>query len=225
MSRNSNDNRPQIWSEGRQHLPLNPRTFALASVGFARDGLAGLLGRCAGSARDFGGAVFGGLWRIPEDRLGRTGRYLPSHRRVGQAVTEGAALLERTARVVRPNPEAVAPSIFHAAPLAPRPVRRLPPAAEAALRSEDPADAELVAIRALMDPAPALSLPEVPCVADTSTEPAVASPPAGAGRLALVRDAFASALGYGLLVVAVPYGAIKAGIAHLNGEDLRRLVD
>ncbi|WP_164681859.1 hypothetical protein [Fuscovulum blasticum] len=35
----------------------------------------------------------------------------------------------------------------------------------------------------------------------------------------------ATGLGYGLLVLAVPYGAVRAGLAHLNGEDLRKLVE
>lgn len=221
MRRNTADTRPKIWSEGRQHPPLDARAFALATVSFARKGLSALLGRCAGSARSLGSEVVGGAWRIPEDRLGRTGRFLPSHRRVGRAVTDGAVLLEETARILRAAtaPAAKTESIFAVAPLAPRPVQRLPRSVVAvapALHDEAPIDADLAAIRALIGPGlpPAAHAPE-------AVEPA-APPPR---RRSVLRAALAGTLGYGLLVIAVPYGAVRAGIAHLNGEDLRQLVD
>ena len=38
-------------------------------------------------------------------------------------------------------------------------------------------------------------------------------------------DKLALGLGYGLLTMAVPVGAVLALVAHLSGEDLRKLVD
>ena len=72
------DSRPRIWAEGTQNPPFQPRAFALASVIHARESLSGLLTRCAASAGGFGQLVATGRWRVPENRLGRSGRYLPS---------------------------------------------------------------------------------------------------------------------------------------------------
>ncbi len=228
------DTRPRIWADGHQHPPFEPRAFALASVLFARESLAGLLTRCAASARAFAGLVASGQWRIPEARLGRTGRFLPSVEATGRAVLGGAELLAKAARVALPQLEPEAPrplSIFDAPRPAPRdtlheapPAARVTVASPAAEAEEDP---ELRAIRLLMrdgpDPAPAAPAPARPV---TEPESAPVAPPEQPGtRRDWLSGPLATALGYGLLVVSVPVGAVLALIAHLNGEDLRKLVD
>lgn len=228
------DTRPRIWADGHQHPPFEPRAFALASVYFARESLAGLLTRCATSARAFAGLVASGHWRIPEARLGRTGRFLPSVEATGRAVLGGAELLARAARVALPQLEPEAPrplSIFDAPRSAARDTLREAPAAArvtvASPVAESEDDPDLHAIRLLMrdgpDQAPAAPTAVLPV---TETESAPFAPPEQPGtRRDWLGGPLATALGYGLLVVAVPVGAVLALIAHLNGEDLRKLVD
>ena len=132
MSKTSNSNdRPRIWSEGAQHPPFQPRAFALASMLFARDSLSGLLTRCGTSADDFGQQVATGRWTVPPQRLGRTGRYLPSTATTAATIRGAADVLRRAARVARPDDEAnrLPPSIFDARPepvALNRPQRNLP---------------------------------------------------------------------------------------------------
>jgi hypothetical protein len=204
MPKKTLDSRPRIWTEGRQHPPLEPRSFALASVRLARDGLAGLLGRCAQSAAEFAHEVTAGVWRIPEHRLGHTGRLLPSHGHLGRAVATGSALLAEAAAAVQPSPPAAResePALPH------RPEPRRPAGTETG-------DPDLAAIRALMAEGP---------------RPAAAPAPAGEQppRPPVPRliGLLSWPLAYGLLVMSVPYGAVRAALAHLDGQDLRDLVD
>jgi hypothetical protein len=206
--------------------------------------------------------VQAGALRVPDNRLGRSGRYLPSHLRVGAAMGWGAEVLMGAALAVNPPPPAAPPatSLFTPAPAAAagaaparprRPVRATAAAAPAAsgraapARAEPAPDPDLAAIRALLaDSAAALSAvpPAVPPAAFPAASPAEASVPphapaprpavfsdgqpdaSGKGwRLALLRDMAATALGYGLFLVALPYGAVRATLAHLDGQDLRDL--
>lgn len=85
--------------------------------------------------------------------------------------------------------------------------------------AEDP---ELAAIRAVIEEAaahpPAPRRPSRPVAAE-------AAPIASGWRQEWLADKAGAVLGYGLLIVAVPVGAVQAAMAHLNGEDLRALVD
>ncbi|PTE15030.1 hypothetical protein C5F44_07015 [Fuscovulum blasticum DSM 2131] len=210
MSRKSPDERPRIWAEGSQHPPLQPRAFALASVLFAREGLGRLLRRCSVWSHGFSETVASGRWQIPEARLGRIGRVLPTYQQVSRAITAGAALLETAAQTVRPQTATPA-----------EPLLSVPDRTAAAPSGADPlADPDLAAIRALMT-APAEA------AADASGVPQEFSVEGGAftDSPGLPHRIAAAGLGYGLLVLAVPYGAVRAGLAHLNGEDLRKLVE
>lgn len=237
--------RPSIWAEGHQHPPFQPRAFALASVLYARESLSGLLARCAGTASDFGQTVGSGRWRVPENRLGRTGRLLPSVRMTSGAILGGAEVLARAARVALPALDD-APrmtSIFDApvalrqgkAPEAPAasPASGSSPVPSPAFQTVASAgDPDLQAIRALMDAATAAParparpiMPKIDAVAvaaPASVLPVVAGP---GWRRDWLADTAAQLLGYGLLVVSVPWGMGRALLAHLNGEDLRKLVD
>jgi hypothetical protein len=224
---NRSTDRPAIWAEGRQHPPFDARAFARAALLFGRESMAALLCRCAASAGDFGAELATGRWRIPQDRLGRTGRHLPDHRRIARAVTATGTLLGQSAAVLDPGTAIAAPGpIFDApAPAACIPPAK-PPAPEPLILSARtdaaPEDPSLAAIRSLIaaDPAPrAVSSP-----AARATEPPGHSPlpPSPAPRARTSRAA-SVALGYGLLVMSLPWGAVRATLAHLNGEDLRNL--
>ncbi|NGM46847.1 hypothetical protein G5B31_15020 [Rhodobacter sp. SGA-6-6] len=207
MPKTAKDSRPRIWAEGSQNPPFDARAFARASVTCAREGLSGLLGRS--SAAGSGVEVATGRWRVPPDRLGRSGRFLPSVARTAAAIRGGAEVLARAGRSVGRDraQEPAPPTIFTAEPAAPRPARPAP----AAAGPEE--DCDLAAIRALLrEPVPAPR--ETPA-------PEEASPAFTRGRDRLAAGA-GWLLGHALLVLALPVGAALAGIAHLNGEDLRR---
>lgn len=209
MPKTKDENRPRIWAEGRQNPPFNIRAFALASVTCARDSLSGLLSRCSASARGFGAEVAAGRWRVPENRLGRSGRFLPSVGRTAAAIRGGAEVLARTARVVA-----------HAAEEPPAPMPAVPASRPAKARPAPGEDIDLAAIRALMRDRPpsAVAQTEAPQPEDAAPSPAVS------GR---VREGLATAaawlLGHALLVLSVPVGAVLAALAHLKGEDLRKM--
>lgn len=215
MPKHTSDTRPRIWAEGSQNPPFDIRAFALASVVYARDSLSGLLGRCSASAKGFGAEVAAGRWRVPENRLGRSGRLLPSVGHAAAAIRGGADVLARAARVVghgaeeAAEPAAVIP--------APEPARQPRPAQFQPVPEED---IDLAAIRALMKETPAA--PAARAEASPADEPA---PPAGHGRITEgLATGFAWLLGHALLAMSLPVGAILAALAHLNGEDLRKIV-
>ncbi len=189
------DTRPKIWAEGHQHPPFQPRAFARASVIFARDSLSGLLDRCAGSADGFGQTVATGRWRVPENRLGRTGRYLPSVATTAATIHGTAEVLRRTARVVLPL-AVIAPmtSIFDERPPVEkvRPVHpaRLAPAQKTAAPPNMPKtqaplppgeDTDLAAIRAMMQAMPEPA-PEPAPEPEPEPEPAPARAPTSPAR-------------------------------------------
>lgn len=209
MPRKTPESRPRLWTEGRQHPPLDARSYALASVRLAREGLADLLSRSARPVRAFGHRVEAGAWRIPPDRLGRSGAWLPSHQRLGQLLVTGAEVLAQAARSILPEaPPPVAPparveTVVQVAPARPR---------------SDPGDPDLAAIRAVIAEVTPPRRSALPPLAD----PEPPAEPAAPGRMVA---ALSLVLGHGLLVLSVPYGAVRAALAHLNGQDLRELVD
>lgn len=246
--KNPVEGRPSIWAEGSQNPPFELRAFALATVIYTRESLSGLLDRCSASAAGAAVAMAEGRWRVPSDRLGRSGRYLPSVETVAQAIHGGGEVLSRAARRVTPGAEMeAAQSIFTARPDPARMPAPMPPASVAenpadnpaepegaALWSApavtppqagDPADSDLAAIRALIEAPPAAPRPLRPAARVTTADTAPAPRPAATGwRREWLADTLATGLGYGLLVVSVPIGAVRAALAHLNGEDLRKLV-
>ncbi len=316
MSRRPPRSRPAIWAEGRQSPPFDPRAFGRATLILAREGMAGVLERCAMSALAFGAEVRAGRWKVPAERLGRSGRLLPPHGAVGRGVLIGAEVLEAASETVLPladrmtaeeedpqplvtihraHRDGAAPAPLPSAemadlaeirailagprpaasPAAPAPETPAAPApapvsapvsAPAQVRAgaataQPPAvpagDADLAAVQALMsefdlDPEPAppprpapaplppsrsAAFADLEAATDEEAAPGPAAadpadPAADPATLALPRRAaprwvvwpMGRVLGWGLLAMALPYGAARAGIAHLRGEDLRKLV-
>lgn len=228
-------NRPQIWADGRQSPPFDFRAFARASYLYGREGMSGLLGRCSRSANSTAEVVAGGAWRVPEARLGRTGRYLPSHQSVSRVIAYTSQLLSRAAGSLDPRPAAIAePSLFAVAahpaeaPSAQRAGLGAPKQRKSgAIPTTAPSDPDLAVIRAMIAEAPSL---QASTKEDTGFSLPVQTAPAekAPSKLAMwLGESLTSVtgllLGYGLLVVSLPYGAFKAALAHLNGEDLRSL--
>ncbi|NPD15339.1 hypothetical protein HOY34_09020 [Xinfangfangia sp. D13-10-4-6] len=254
MNGERNESRPAIWARGSQTPPFDPRAFARTALKIGRETVAGILSRCGKSAESVGGELSQGRLRIPEDRLGRTGRYLPSAESTGRAVFGGAGILKRAAEVAQPNlnayaPEEVGSRIETAYRDLFRTADQLAPQGDTVSRAAAPPQApqdragadELASIRALMTASPAEVEPlhgsAEHGVADhgpanhgrtashgaESASPGQADNPSLAGRFKeALHEGAARVIGYWMIVFAIPYGAVRAGIAHLKGEDLRR---
>lgn len=235
MTRKTDGERPAIWVGGRQTPPFEPRSFARAALILGRESVADLLARCGCSARGIGGALRAGRWRIPENRLGRSGRFLPSAEGTGAAVLGGADILIRAAMVARPPGAAVAED----EPAAAGDVFRWPEPeptvadegcaaapADPAVRQAGKEDEDLAAIRAIIagDTARADSGARQAAAPAGVPGGGPAAPadagdrPASAGRLAA---GGARVLGWWMILVSIPWGALRAGLAHLDGQDLR----
>lgn len=226
-----NPNRPQIWADGRQSPPFDVRAFARAALLFGREDMSALLKRCAASAMDAGAMVASGRWRVPEERLGRTGKYLPTYQRVAGVVAAGSRLLAHASKTLeKAKAEVPSQSLFNAVPKTATPVPAdLSPATRKVENSippklsADPDDPAIAAIRALIaSTQPEPSAKPAPGKIDLAMPQVDAPKPDSRYKLMLERLS-GIVLAYGLLGMSVPYGAVKAGLAHLNGEDLRKL--
>lgn len=284
MAKHPKESRPSIWIEGQQNPRFEARAFALASVQFARADLARLLARTAVSGQDFGAKIASGRWRLPPERWGRTGRYLPSVESTGAAISFAAEVLAGAGMSVSVQSEAVEPHPIslpgrieaRSARLSPspaekpaatpmRPVRPQPKATMArpikVPMAEPPpsnaSDDELAAIRFMIasaeagpkphpqnrriavdadaylptprtQPPPFDEVPRQQSKAGAMLATAGSSALTGLKSLPIKRDwvvkALAYPLGYGLLVAAVPVGMVRATLAHLNGQDLRKIL-
>ncbi len=121
---------PRLWAEGRQRPGFDMRAFLRVSVANSRAVAAPVLLACAGHIHRFGSRVEDGFLRIPANRLGRSGKWLPSHVSTGRRLHDTAALTRIAAEAAR-GPEPVKPMPFRgwndAATPAPTPT---PPAPE-----------------------------------------------------------------------------------------------
>ncbi|SEB58653.1 hypothetical protein [Rhodobacter sp. 24-YEA-8] len=226
MKSDSDESRPAIWAEGSQKPPFEPRAFARVALKIGRETVSGILARCGSSARDIGGDLRAGRLRIPEERLGHTGRFLPSASGTGRAVLGGAGILHRASEITRPNAFVRAPKDIDAA------YRdlfrgRVAPAEAAPLAQ--PLTDQLAAIRDM------LRNPQQDA-AETARKPGHNDgapeqlPGARAESISLTRrlrhaagEGAALILGCWMIAFALPYGAIRAGLAHFRGEDLRKI--
>ena len=223
MNGDNEETRPAIWAEGSQKPPFEPRAFARAALKIGRETVAGILARCGHSAEGIGGEMRAGRLRIPEDRLGRTGRYLPTAETTSRAVFGGAGILKRAAEVAQPNAKAYTE--------APREVDgayrdlfrdggSVADASPARYAAEGESD-QLASIRAVLNaPAEAAEAQKTPRIPDPV--PAAASLSLSARLRQSLREGAARVIGYWMIAFVIPYGAIRAGLAHLNGEDLRK---
>ncbi|WP_157970893.1 hypothetical protein [Pseudogemmobacter bohemicus] len=249
MKNGSDESRPAIWAEGSQKPPFEPRAFARVALKIGRETVSGILSRCGSSASEIAGEMRAGRLRIPEDRLGRTGRFLPSAASTGRAVLSGAGILRRASELAQPNAYISAPKEIDQAyrdlfrdgassgevqARSGRPVAKARSAtARSAGAEQDSAvgggiSDELAAIRDILknpQAEQAAGKPRLRSAAASQPESAGAMP-----SLSLVQrlrsgveEGAARILGYWMIAFALPYGAIRAGLAHFNGEDLRKI--
>jgi hypothetical protein len=93
------DERPKIWAEGKQRPPFTFRGLRRATLFLSRDGVAPLNAWAARTTRRVAVNVANGAGRIPEGKLGRVERFIPSHLRVAGWIKNTAAVLAHASAV------------------------------------------------------------------------------------------------------------------------------
>ena len=225
--------KPRIWAEGDQRPPFRLRTYGRAALHLSREAVAPLLAALARALRRAAINVRNGAGRIPEGKLGRVARFVPSHLRVAAWIKNLAAVLSHASATSDPDVKRgnalvaeIEPHLWQAgtvktAPPAPEP----PPLANAA---------QDVAPVVLAEPSLATPLPpeDDPLAAirtdlGAAPDPADSAPARTPAPPGAVATAAIQVSGYGLgwltSFVALPYGLVRAGLLHLNNVDLRKI--
>ena len=221
--------RPQIWAEGRQNPKFDYNAFVLVGQTIAARKLAPQLQSLAASMQRFADRVRRGEVRFSPAWAKRLDRLVPSHDRVGRIVQRIPPILRDAGALLlppAPAPETLAfPDLLRfaqARPIrpSPRPVRLVvpAPAKTAALPPVTQETLALNTIRALIAEDPGSDgVPKQP-----TPQPIVAPAAANAGPIAKALQSFAATvLAWASISVYLPYGAVKAMILHLDGQDLR----
>ena len=225
--------RPKIWAEGDQRPPFDLRAFGRASLAFARDGVAPLHAWAARTTRRVAVNVANGAGRIPEAKLGRAARFVPSHLRVAAWIKTLAAVLSHASatadRSVKRGNALVAeiePHLWPDTALTVLPPETDPAPAPAPLMDgtaavvlQEPLPPEDDPLRSIRDEMAGAgsSAPSFP--AQT-----VSRPPAAPGPAALMAIQMSGyGLGWASSLVALPYGLARAMWLHMKGVDLRQI--
>ncbi|WP_431299305.1 hypothetical protein [Tabrizicola sp. BL-A-41-H6] len=213
--------RPQIWAEGSQKPKFDARAFAVASLHLTRDGIAPLIARTATGTAALSTRVAEGTWRVPTARLGRAERFVPSHQTVASWIAATAHLIDAAASSAAPESHRRRDRFARTAPVqAPEPPQPAAdmPTAPVTLPEPPQEDAEtLAAIRSALEDTPATNPAAPPSPPGTKAQPSALAD--------TLTSAAGTALGWTLIAAALPYGIVRATLAHLNGEDLRQIRD
>lgn len=239
--------RPKIWVEGDQRPPLTLRGLRRATLRLSRDAVAPLHAWSARVTRQVAVNVAGGAGRIPEGRLGRFDRLVPSHLRVAGWIKNTAAVLAHASAVADVDASRgnalvaeIEPHLWASGPEAAPP--EPPPGITEPAASPFGADAPPVAPVVLAEPAPpeteAAPLAAIRGDLDGSAEPATraraarppgaaqpALPPAPPGAVATTAiQVTGYLLGWTTVFAALPYGLLRALWLWLaRNVDLRRV--
>ena len=221
--------RPQIWAKGRQNPKFDYNAFVLVGQTIAARKLAPQLQSLAASMQRFADRVRRGEVRFSPAWAKRLDRLVPSHDRVGRIVQRIPPILRDAGALLlppAPAPETLAfPDLLRFAQArsirpSPRPVRLVvpAPAETAALPPVTQETLALNTIRALIAEDPGSDrVPKQP-----TPQPIVAPAAANAGPIAKALQSFAATvLAWASISVYLPYGAVKAMLLHLDGQDLR----
>jgi hypothetical protein len=91
--------RPKIWVEGEQRPRFSMRGLRRATLHLAREAVVPINGWAARSLRRGAESVAVGAGRIPEGKLGRVERFVPSHLRVAAWIKNSAAVMAHASAV------------------------------------------------------------------------------------------------------------------------------
>lgn len=220
--------KPKIWHDGDKRPPFDLRAFGRATLHFARDGVTPLIVRTAEGLLNAARNIAAGVGRIPEEKLGRAARLVPSHLRVAAwsknlatTFAYAAAAADTNARrgvdlVRRIEPPLWPDPTTAAARQAARP--EAPPEPEPVILTEPPAmeGDPLSSIRGEMGNQPAQPRRFQPSGPVT--------PPAPPGPLATgVIQITGFLLGWILSIIALPYGLARSIWLYVRGQDLRKI--
>ncbi|MCU0827327.1 MAG: hypothetical protein MUE52_07950 [Tabrizicola sp.] len=235
--------KPKIWAEGDQRPPFVLRAFGKASLHLSRLGVAPLNAWAAHTARRVAVNVGNGAGRIPEAKLGRVARFVPSHLRVAAWIKNFAAVMAHASATADPDHKRgnalvaeIEPHLwnFEAAnpapatvPAAPPPMPEDAPTEPAPVVLAEPKAPEadpLAAIRGDLDGKSASAAPARKRWGDAgAAQPAgPALPPDPPGPLATTAiQVIGYLIGWSTTILALPYGAARALWLYVKGTDLR----
>ena len=222
--------RPKIWIEGQQRPKFNLRAYSAASLGMARRDLAPEILDAERRLRGLGAKVESGELRLNVSWAGRMARAVPSHQVTGRWIVGLADAFAGSHAILVPVEEGggilAYPDIARPRGL---PTQLHPKGADEkieARRPRAPDEPTLHAIRsairsgphdARLDPAERRQTPR-------TQETAALVKPEGTGLFGkpahLAKAAGRRALLAILMAFAIPGGAVRALLFHLNGGDL-----
>lgn len=241
LRRKPGKGRPEIWASGGQRPPFDVRALGRASLHLSREGVARLHAWTGRGMRRAAVNVKNGAGRIPEGKLGRAERFVPSHLRVAAWLKNLAATLSHASAtadedVARGN-ALVAEIALHLWADAPAPSTAAPPAPVPA----DPVDAPPVVLAEPLpqedDPLAAIRhemaapAPSAKGAASRSARPQQAPAPAGPetppARPGPITEGAIQVTGYLIgwasILVALPYGVSRALWLWASGRDLKTI--
>jgi len=190
--------------------------------------------------------VKNGVGRIPEARLGRFARFVPSHLRVAGWIKSFADILSHASASADPDVRRgnalvaeIAPHLWSTAPIMPDPEVALPDTpTHSAGMSDDPMSDDPQADTRLSD-APAVALEDLPppphdplaairddlngTVSYMDSKPAAAPPPPTGATGTMASQIAGYVIGWLTVIVSLPYGLVRAAWAFAMGTDLRRI--
>ncbi|OYX26251.1 MAG: hypothetical protein B7Z10_03800 [Rhodobacterales bacterium 32-66-7] len=227
--------RPKIWTEGGQRPPFDLKATGRASVHFSRTGVAPIHAWAARLTRRVAVNVKNGAGRIPEARLGRFARFVPSHLRVAGWIKGLADVLSHASAsadpvVTRGNAlvAEIAPSLWDSATI----TTPEPPMTLAETEADRAAAKAALAAKADLPPPPADPLAAIrddlngtatyPSGSETARKAARVPRRAGATG-SMATQVLGYVIGWLTVILALPYGLIRALWTFAMGTDLRRI--
>lgn len=214
--------RPEIWISGGQRPPFDLRVLGRAGLHLSREGVASIHAWAARGLRRTAAGVKAGKGRIRAEKLGRAERFVPSHRRVACWVKNLAATLAHASATADPDvPRGnalvaeIEPHLWdETAPVAPVVEPTPGDAGPVVLREPrvlQPGDDPLASIR-----------DEIGVTrADAKPQDQPPAPPGPVAEAAIQVSGYL--IGWGTVVLALPYGLGRALWLWANGRDLRRI--
>ncbi|MGL4238873.1 hypothetical protein [Tabrizicola sp.] len=230
--------KPKIWATGAQRPPFHFGALGRASLYLSREAVAPMHAWAARTARRVAVNVKNGAGRIPEEKLGRAARFVPSHLRVAAWIKNVAATLSHASAtadtdIKRGNAlvTEIEPHLWDVEGPAPAasetpPAEAEPTEAEPVVLAEpmQPEDDPLASIREDLDNAP----PPPKGRARWKASPSSGlpdGPPAPPGPVATMAiQMIGYVIGWGTAIAALPYGLGRSlWLYYSKYQDLRKI--
>ena len=223
------DEKPKIWAEGSQHPPFELRVIGRASLYLARETVAPVHAWFARRLRQSALKLRDGEGRIPEARLGRAARFVPSHQRVAMWLKNLALVQAHASATADPDVKRgnalvteIAPHLWEVAPPPSAPAPAPAPAPEPIEASgQDEAD-PLAALRSELSGGSSAPVRSAPTPRATPAAKAGQPPPTGEFADTVIQ-VVGYLLGWATTIVVLPYGLARALFGQFLGQDLRKL--